>query len=261
MRSFASPRMTASRPSLLILAFFLFPFTFPLSAEPPSPTGYVNDFAGVLDASTTSQLTNILTAFNEQTQNEIAVATVPSLGGEPIENYAVKLYQEWGLGKKGKDNGALILMALNERAVRIEVGYGLEGIINDAMAGRIIRETMIPWFKKGDFSNGLLNGAVEIVTIIAKKENIKFDPTAALGGQKLHSLKSSGPPHLSRLLNLIVIVFLILLFIKNPWAFLLIMSLPRGRFGGGFGGGGLGRGGFGGFGGGLSGGGGASGRW
>src|SRR2546430_4392626 len=92
----------------------------------PSPQGYVTDAAGVLDPSSKAQLESHLAEFERQTSNEIAVATVPSLEGETIETYAVELFKRWGVGKKGKDNGILLLVAPNDRKVRIEVGYGLE---------------------------------------------------------------------------------------------------------------------------------------
>lgn len=232
----------------------------------PKPTGFINDYVGAINTETSTQLTNILTQFREKTGNEIAIAVVKSLEGEPIENYAVAMYKAWGMGKKGQDNGLLLLVAPNDREMRIEVGYGLEPYINDALAGRIIRETMIPHFREGDFSLGILNGAVEIVTAISKRSGVEFDPIAAgnISSEKIYHLNSyesaKKETTFSKIFKIIFIILAILFFIKNPWLALFIFSNIGGGGGGSFRGG-FGGGGFSGFGGGMSGGGGASGRW
>lgn len=233
-----------------------------LSSQPNTlkPTGFVNDFAHIISADTSAKLGQLLTAFEQATGIEAAVVTVGSLDDTPVEDFAVTLFEQWGIGKKGKDNGLLILVAPTERKMRIEVGYGLEGAINDAVAGRIIRDTMIPWFKNGDYSTGILNGTVESIDIISKRYDLKFDPAKA-GGIEAIQLRKVGQKEgsvFSTILTVIVIIFFIILFIKNPFAALLLLGMGGGRGGssGGFGGGG-----FGGFGGGGSGGGGASGGW
>lgn len=267
--------MQGLKKTLLFCLLLLIPATA-TALTFPQPEGYVNDFAGVIREPVRTQLANILTQFEKQTGNEIAVATVRSLENEPIENYAVEMYSAWGIGKKGLDNGALLLVAPNDRKVRIEVGYGLEPYINDALAGRIIRATMIPHFKSGDYSLGILNGTLELVTTIARKTNIEFDAVAA-GNIPPETIiyHLDGPPEkrssiFGNLLKIAFAIFIILLFIKNPWFALLMLSSfggngrHSGSFRGGFGGGSF-RGGFGGgfsgFGGGSSGGGGASGSW
>jgi uncharacterized protein len=225
----------------------------------------VNDFAGIIDNTSKTQLTNIITQFDKTSKNELAVVTVPSLEGEPIENYAVALFKKWGIGKKNEDNGLLLLVAPNDKEVRIEVGYGLEPYINDAVAGRIIRDTMIPHFRNGHFGLGIVNGVVELTGIIAKKAGFEFDPIAAGSLDAGHIYHIDNAPEqkeslFAKIFKIIIIVFFVLLFIKNPWAALFILSSfsggnRGGSFRGGFGGG------FSGFGGGMSGGGGASGRW
>lgn len=235
------------------------------SAQPSAlkPTGFVNDFAGIIDQGTKSKLNQLLTSFERATGIEIAVATTPSLKDIPVEDFATTLFEQWGIGKKGKDNGLLILVAPVEKKMRIEVGYGLEGAINDAVAGRIIRDTMIPWFKDGDFSTGILNGAVESIRILNSKYNLGFDPSVAggLGSIPLRQVSYEKSSTLSKVFKFIIVAFLILVFIKNPWAGLFLMMGLGGGRGGSFRSGGFGGGGFGGFGGGLSGGGGASGSW
>lgn len=219
----------------------------------PQPTGYVNDFANVLDARTKAGLEGTLSSLEQKTGAEVAVVTVSSLDDTPIEDYAVKLFQTWGIGKKGKDNGVLILVAPNDRQVRIEVGYGLEGAINDALAGRIIRERMLPAFKTGDFNAGIAGGTMTVTALVSKEAGVSLggtDDDTGIGAQAPRKRSI-----VRTIFSILFFLFMAYLFIRHPWLFLLFMS-GIGRGGGrGFGGG------FGGFGGGLSGGGGASGRW
>lgn len=232
-----------------------------LWASYPKSTGYVNDMAGVMQPATESILESLLSNFAAMTSNEIAVATIPELGNNTIEGLAVELFQEWGIGKKGKDNGVLFLIAPNDRKFRIEVGYGLEGVLNDALVGRIRTDIIIPYFKSGDMNKGIAEGAIALVRAINSKENLGFDVDAALGGYSSSKAIDVSPKAKKKLTLGSVIFFLLMayLFIRHPWLFLFVMSASGGRGGGGgFGGGG---GGFGGFGGGRSGGGGASGSW
>src|SRR6185295_16176706 len=116
----------------------------------------------VLDPASKQSLEQQLSEFEHSTSNEIAVVTVPSLEGDTIEDYAVRLFKEWGIGKKGKDNGILILVAPNERKVRMEVGYGLEPQLTDGMAGQIIRENMTPYFRQAQYGQGII-AAIEAI--------------------------------------------------------------------------------------------------
>jgi len=164
------------RISPFILASFIFILIFPAGANAakkvfPPPVGYVNDFAGVMDASSKERLSSLLTRIEKSGAAEIAVVTILSmekLGFADIEEVAVRLFEEWGIGKKGKDNGILIIASIKERKVRIEVGYGLEGQIPDGAAGEIIRKGIIPYFKKQGFGDGLYNG----VLLIAERINV-----------------------------------------------------------------------------------------
>jgi uncharacterized protein len=225
----------------------------------PKPTGYVNDFAGVLNSATKAKLESTLTAFDQQSGIEIAVATLPSLEGEPIENVAVDLFEKWGIGKKDRDNGVLFLVAPKDKRMRIEVGYGLEGVLNDALAGRILKKVVVPYFKKGMIDSGIAMGTLSIIGVISDKEGIKFDLYGA--GRDMAPLlkkeKKSGP--LGTFGKIIMLLIMGYILIRHPWLFLFMIASGGGgvrRGGGGFGGGG-----FGGFGGGLSGGGGASSGW
>lgn len=128
----------------------------------PAPTGFVNDFAGVLTADQKTTLDNSLKNYEQQTGNEIAVALVKSLNGDSIEEFSVKTFEEWKIGKKNKDNGVLFLAAIDDKKMRIEVGYGAEPYITDSEAGDIIRNTMAPKFQQKDYYGGLSLGITEI---------------------------------------------------------------------------------------------------
>lgn len=244
------------RLSWVWFAFFILATVQLSAADLPRPTDWVSDLARVIDPSQREKLTHLLTRLEAASGIEMAVVTVPSLEGEDVEGYAVRLFKEWGIGKKGKNNGLLILVSIGDRTGRIEVGYGLEEAVNDAYAGRVLREVIFPAFKNGDYGQGLTLGVETIITRL--QDRFKF----SLEGIAPHHLaeQSEGRGWLALLFRLIIIIALVALFIHNPFLFFLLLSGGRGGGRGG-GGGGFGGGGFGGFGGGLSGGGGASGRW
>lgn len=144
----------------------------------PEPQGYINDFAGMLSQTTENELNEILQNYEQQTTNEIAVVTVLNLQGITIEDYAVRLFEEWKIGKKGKDNGILLLIAKEERKIRIEVGYGLEPTLTDAQAYRIIQEIISPSFKGGDFDTGVKEGVNGIIKVLSGEELPETVPNA-----------------------------------------------------------------------------------
>jgi uncharacterized protein len=137
--------------------------------SPGLPSGYVNDFAGVLSAETKQNLESELAAFEKDTSNEITVAIVQNMGGDYIENYAVKLFEEWGVGKDARDNGALLLVAMQEREMRIEVGYGLEGALPDSLAQRILDDEMRPRLRAND-TDGAVTAGVRAIEAATKGE-------------------------------------------------------------------------------------------
>jgi len=141
-----------------------------LGAEVPYLSGRVNDNAEILSTETRRSLTELLKAHEDRTGNQIAVLTIPTLGGEGIEEYAVKVFEAWKLGKRGKDNGVLVIVSVQDRRMRIEVGYGLEPALTDLMAGRIIRNVMTPRFKAGEYDNGVLEGARAIIAVLEQGE-------------------------------------------------------------------------------------------
>ncbi len=136
----------------------------------PKPSGYVNDFAGILDAPTRAALEQRLKDVEARTSSEIAVATVTSLDGMSIEEYANRLFKEWGVGQEKTDNGVLILVAPNEREMRIEVGYGLEGVLPDGLAGEIRDEQFLPRFRDNDYAGGIRDGVGRIADIVGKNQ-------------------------------------------------------------------------------------------
>ena len=136
----------------------------------PRPAGRVTDLANVIDAGTESELDRRLDQLEQQTSHEVAVVTVPSLGGTTVEDYADRLFREWGIGQAKQDNGVLVLVAPNEREMRIEVGYGLEGILPDGLAGEIIRDNFIPRFRANDYDGGIRDGVLRVADIVEKQQ-------------------------------------------------------------------------------------------
>lgn len=126
--------------------------------EVPALEGRVNDYAGILSPSTIEQLEGSLKSFEQDQSTQIVVVTIPSLENDSLEEFSIRLAEQWQIGQKGLDNGAILLVAKNERRIRIEVGYGLEGSLTDLTSGRIIRNVIVPYFKKGDFDQGVMSG-------------------------------------------------------------------------------------------------------
>lgn len=263
----------------LCLLPFALSWTFAVSHY-PSPQGYVTDAANILDAQSRQQLESQLSSFEQTTSIEIAAVTVPSLEGETIETYANALFTQWRIGKKGKDNGILILVAPNEHKTRIEVGYGLEDKLPDGLCGQIIRDQMLPAFRQGNYAVGLsqaldairqvLSGGTPVAAPSPREFPIGHDMVGII------FLLFFMLPFLTVSLLVGLLIYwrthMLLGFVLLPFGFGIdLWRSSRGlkAYGGGYGGGfgGFGGGGFsgggsfGGFGGGSSGGGGASGGW
>ncbi len=264
----------------LTLAAALVFFPAFLLAQPPTPqlTAAVNDFAGVIDATSKAELERRINSLMSASGDVVVVATVPNIEGfMDIREAAVKTFENHGrgIGQKGKDNGLLILVALAERQVAIEVGYDLEGLITDGFAGSVIREQIRPEFREGRYGPGLVRGATTLIHRIAEGRGVQLQdvPREAAPVRRRNTGGAACWPF---------IIFFILMLLMNRggrgrrrrrrWGGPFIWTSGVGPFGGGFGGGGFGGGfggfgggggggGFGGFGGGRSGGGGASGSW
>jgi uncharacterized protein len=151
-----------------------------VAQEFPAPVGKVNDFANLLRTEDRTAIEATLAGVERDTTAEIALVTVRALDGRSIEEYANRLFQEWGIGKKGRDNGVLILVARDDREIRIEVGYGLEGVLPDGLAGAIIRETFVPRFRDGQYREGLVEGTTRVADIVRRNEAVTADQRAAL---------------------------------------------------------------------------------
>ena len=141
--------------------------------SPGQPQGFVNDFAGILSAADRQAIEIQLQDLERSTGAEVAMVTINSLGDETIETYAVKLFEAWGIGKEKEDNGLLILVAPNDREVKIEVGYGLEDVVTDLQSGNIIRNVMVPAFQQSDYATGI-KGSVDAISAV-----IRGSPEAA----------------------------------------------------------------------------------
>lgn len=233
-----------------------------LGAEPISQlhaTNYVNDFAGVVDPSTVTQLNNICLQVDQKAHAQIAVATIKSLDGSDIESYAVDLFKQWGVGSKSTDHGVLILVAVQDHRYRIEVGYGLEPILPDGRVGGIGREA-VPYLRQNNFTQAVALMTDRVADVIAQDAGVQLTGFNSPPAEN----EKTEPVSVGAVVLLIVIILIVLL---TPLRRLLFWFLLFGGRGGGFGGysggGGFGGGGggFGGFGGGSSGGGGASGSW
>jgi uncharacterized protein len=257
MRHIGSNHRTGIKTVVLFLFFLLVTAIFSgWSQELPKPTGYVNDFAGVISQNDRNRMESIISLVEEKTGAEIAVVTVDTIAPYgSIEQYSVELAQTWGIGKEGEDNGILMLLAVSERQVRLEVGYGLEGAIPDGLAGEILDKSIIPAFRDGDYSRGFLQGVEAVAGIIAEEYDVQ------LGDYNLkeHSKYASGGggPDIGYIV--FVIIFMLVGGGRFFWPLLFLSGgyHRRGSFGGGFGSGGS-FGNFSGFGGGGFGGGGAS---
>ncbi len=268
--------------------------------NPGAPTGFINDFANLLTTEQRTILENKLNNFKTQTGAEISIVTINNLTGDTIENFTVELFKEWGIGQKGKDNGALLLISKDDRAVRIEVGYGLEGDLTDAASNQIIQNFIIPEFKQGNYFSGINQAADKIIGVLQGDASIDYNNAprtresnfnwfyfvffgimwlgSILGRSKSWWAGGVAGGVIGVIIGLIkgfmyfgIISLAVLIPLGLLFDFIVSKNYQKrktagGHFpwwigGGGFGGGGHSDGGFGGFGGGFSGGGGSSGRW
>lgn len=254
---------------IYVLSIIIFAYAggFLTAVEVPPLKGYVNDYAGILSSSEEQQIAQILSNMDSTTSAQGALLIINSLEGESIESFSIRAADEWKLGQADLDNGLLIVLAMEEKKIRIEVGYGLEGEMTDAKSGYIIREIIIPEFKKGNFANGLYQGTAAVSGVITSTADISAGKISSASRTR-RSSRSAIPINF--------IIFIVIFFISSMsrrgrrggglfqamflGSMLGSVSRRHGGFGGGsFGGGGFG-GGFSGGGGGF-GGGGASGGW
>jgi uncharacterized protein len=230
----------------------------------PNPLGLVNDYAGVIPERFKEKIQVVVSELLQKTQIPVVVVTMPDIGGAEYNDYVNRLYSAWGIGKKGEDKGVLIFLTVKERKMRIETGYGVEGILPDGLVGEIRDRYMIPYFKKDEFGEGLLNGTLAIAQVIAKHAGVQ------LTGESAPKAAPKAKSGFSFLPILFFLLFFVFAFRRGGLRALLLGALMmsgRGSSGTGYGGRGFGGsfggfgGGFGGFGGGMSGGGGAGGSF
>ena len=253
-----------------ILAFSLFFSLLTVSALaqeeatiPSRGQGYVSDFAGLLKQADKTTITNFARELEKKTTAQLAVVTVQSTQPETIQGFSVRLFDQWKIGQKDKENGALILIAVNDRKAWITTGYGLEGAIPDVIANKVVQERMIPHFKIGQYSQGIIEGSIFVISLIAKEYDVQITGKETQVYQTVH--RKSSP--LQALFTILIFIF-ILSSRSGLLGYFLMGSMLGGRRRGGFwhgsgigGSGGGFSGGFGGFGGGMTGGGGGGGSW
>ena len=221
------------------------------------PVGAVNDFAGVISPRYTQSMESLAREILEKTNTSVVVVTMKEIGGNDPDDYANRLYEAWGIGTKGQDKGVLIFLAVQEKRIRIETGYGVEGILPDGLVGDILDRHVIPYLKKGDYDSGLSSAMVAVSSVIAKDAGVSL--TGAPQTRRQPASRQKKGSSIFSLIMLFIVMSLLLGTRQGrrmlPFIFLLLLMGGGGRGGGG-GFGGFG-GGFGGFGGGMSGGGGA----
>ncbi|MFH0887471.1 MAG: TPM domain-containing protein, partial [bacterium] len=152
----------------LLLIFILLCSPIFAADDLPNHVGWVNDFAGILDAGTKAKLTAIIDSLEKKNGAEIAVVTVKEVGENYTpKDFATALFKKWGIGKKGVDSGVLFLVSIGDRRVEIETGYGVEGVLTDGKSGEILDTYVVPYFKKNDYPGGILAGVDAIVALLA----------------------------------------------------------------------------------------------
>ena len=171
---------------LYLLPLLLLAGSIPARVDVPYLTGRVTDYAQIMSQPARESLTEKLKAHEDQTGNQIAVLTISTIGDESIEEYANVVFQEWGLGRKDRDNGILILVVPDDRRMRIEVGYGLEATLTDGMAGEIIRTVMTPRFRNGDYDAGITEGAMAVIRVLEGGEMPETAVASSGGSQGFH---------------------------------------------------------------------------
>ena len=258
-------------PRLILTLTLLFALAAPGygQADLPMPTNHVEDYANVINDSDERSLNEVLRELEQKTGAQYIILTVLSAGGLPIEQFSIELAEKWQLGRKGKDNGMLFVLAKNDRKWKFEVGYGLEGFVTDQYCGRVGRNVLVPYLKKEDYSRGIYEANLQIVQKIATEAGVSLTGMPRITPVPVMD-KRRGLPCCSALP---ILFFMLLIFggMGRGMGWWFFLPFIMGGFGGhggygrsgSFGGGSFG-GGFGGFGGGMGGGfggGGASGGW
>jgi len=252
-------KIISNKVSLLALLLLSFNILVAQIPERPSPPRLINDFANILQPEERTALEQKLVAYNDSTSTQITILTMPNLGGYDAASFAFETAEKWGIGRKSKNNGILILMSVEERDVFIATGYGMESVVPDALAKRIVNTQLIPNFKQGNFYKGFDEATTTIIKLAA-------------GEFSADDVKERKSMPLSVIVIIIIVIIIVLSNIGKGGGGQTFSGKGTRSYrsggpkmwggGGGFGGGSSwGGGGFGGFGGGSFGGGGAGGKW
>ncbi|RMD92772.1 MAG: TPM domain-containing protein, partial [Calditrichaeota bacterium] len=177
------------------------------SPQFPKPVGFVNDFAGVIPPEYRMKIQQICEEVKQKTGAEIAVATVKTVGDMDYTEYSIRLFETWRIGEKGKDNGVMLFLTMKERRVRIEVGYGLEGIIPDITAGRILDQLVVPEFRRGNYGAGMLKGVQAVAQLIGRANNVQITGIPANLTRRVTRKRHRSRP--SSLLYLLLFFFIL----------------------------------------------------
>jgi uncharacterized protein len=189
---------------LLLIMLLLFLSCIVAAAQDvPQLRAHVNDYAGMLSPATVQDLERKLADFERSDSTQIVVLTIPTLGGDSLEDYSIKVAEAWRVGQKGVDNGIILLIAQQERKIRIEVGRGLEGKLTDLLSGRIIRDQISPLFKTGDIDGGVTAGVAALMEVV--RGEYKGSPQ---GGTRSHTGKSAHPIFTLAIFLMVAIIFL-----------------------------------------------------
>lgn len=245
---------------LIAATLVLLCLLLPATAAPkfPALTGRVVDGANILSAATKADLNTKLAVLEQKTSRQLVVVTIPSLGGYEISDYGYQLGRAWGIGQKSLNNGILFIVAPTEHKTRIEVGYGLEPIVTDALSSVIIQSRVLPSFRKGDFNAGVVAGTDALIEQLSLETSVAEKRAAVAAEQRPQGDSGGG------LLGFLIMLFIFFMIARVFGGWGLLPFLLMGGGGGGRGGGwsdGGGGGGWSGGGGGSFGGGGSSGSW
>ncbi|MFA5352918.1 MAG: TPM domain-containing protein [Thermodesulfovibrionales bacterium] len=253
--------MKSLRHSLILLIVLLLLPLLPAAAatpEPPArPAEYVVDLARIINDGTEAALNRYLRELEQKTTAQVVVLTIQSLDGEDIAGFSLRTAEKWKLGQKGKDNGLLITVSVNDRKYRLETGYGLEGTLPDSFVGTVGRQYFVPYFRKGDYGTGIFQGTLAVIQRIAVSQGVQI--TGMPAPQMIRRPKKREIGLLDAVAGIFLLGGALYLLIRHPRLLLLfLLNSSMGRRGGGWS---SGSGGFGGGGGGSFGGGGSSGSW
>jgi uncharacterized protein len=227
----------------------------------PSAFKYANDYVGILDQPTRDYIVSVGKELEDKTGAQSIIVIINSLEGTDIESYSFELFRSWGIGTKEKNNGLLILLALNDRRWKVEVGKGLEGAITDIGSARVMEEFAVPFFQSGNYGEGLKQSYSKYADSIALENGVTLEKNIRPTSQNQPQYRSNSRNGSLGLILLLGLMFLDLIFNRGRLSRFMLNVMFWSSFGRGRRGGGGSNGGYGGFGGGKSGGGGSSGSW